>query len=131
MSLLRINSSPSTKVLRQFGVLAAVAAGWLIWRFDRQLVLATGVAGLFLLLAAIRPGWLRPVYLGAVYATYPIGFVMSHVILAVVYFGAFSVARGVLAIVAWCSGSESRRRSGSLWVARSEQRPPESYFHQL
>ncbi len=39
------------------------------------------------LVGMIRPLWLRPVYLGLTLLTRPIGWIVSHVVLALVYYG--------------------------------------------
>ena len=34
----------------------------------------------------LRPDWARPLYVGWLYAVFPIGWTISHLILAVIYF---------------------------------------------
>lgn len=93
MALLKINTNPSNRELRQFaaiwlpaacGVLAAISwfkFGW-IWPAIGLLTFGggLGVAGF------IRPAIVRPVFVGWMYAAFPIGWTISHFILAIVYY---------------------------------------------
>lgn len=92
MSLIRIHKNPSR------GQLLVFAAGWLVcfgmlsgMAFDRTgSALASGVLGtVAVLIPAVGlfvPGVLRVVYLGMMWATFPIGWVVSHLILAIVFY---------------------------------------------
>ena len=92
MSIIRINRHPTAKQLNQFGFiwLGFVAFfGAMAWFKFHQPAVATGLW----IAAVVVPviGWLFPavmrlVFLGMSYAAWPIGFVVSHVILAVVYY---------------------------------------------
>ena len=106
--MLTVNWHPTRKTLRQFAVLWLVffaAAGVLrAWRtgafasgaplgFDgpwRAALLfwiaavAVGVPG------TIAPRLMRPIYVGWMAAAFPIGWTVSHVLLAVLYYGVFT-----------------------------------------
>jgi len=49
-------------------------------------VLAVALRGL----AFVRPQWLKPVYVGLMLVSFPIGWVVSHVTLAVIYYLVFT-----------------------------------------
>ena len=101
--MLHVDWSPGRRQLAQFGVALAgfmlFFAGWTWWRrallgFRLDPVHAGWVAGGLavvaggsLLLAAVSPAWLRGPYVGLVALTYPIGMVMSYVLLGAVFFG--------------------------------------------
>lgn len=57
---------------------------WIIPLVLWVLALGVGLPGL------VAPALARPVYIGMTIVTFPIGWVVSHVLLAVVYFGLFA-----------------------------------------
>lgn len=136
MGLLRINRHPSVRDLRLFAVLwllFAGFAGFLAWRQG-----ATGLAAALWVAAGgigaaglLRPPAVRGVYLGAVYAVFPIGFVVSHLILGLVYFLVITPV-GLCARLCRYDPLERRfdRARKTYWIAREPSRPPSSYFRQ-
>ena len=92
MSLIRIHQNPSR------GQLLVFAAGWLVcfavlsgMALSRTgSVLASGVLGsVAVLVPAVGlfvPGLLRVVYLASMWTTFPIGWLVSHLILAIVFY---------------------------------------------
>lgn len=93
MSLVPINWKPDRKTLAEFSefglfFLGMVAAPLAYFK-GRAAVAAVfwvaAVAGR--LLGLLRPEWLKPVYLGLTLATYPIGWLVSHLTMALLYYG--------------------------------------------
>ena len=92
MALLEFNRHPTSTELRWFGVLLAgvvVLAGALVhWRLEapaaaRMLWIAGAVAaGVY----AAAPSCRRWIYLGWLYAVFPIGWTVSHLLLAATYY---------------------------------------------
>jgi len=93
MPILQLNLAPSRKELRWFAGLwwpaMCAAIGLMLYRklqlpnaaFRVWIVGALlGVAGL------VAPSLIRPLYVGLIRLTYPIGFCVSHGVLAVLYF---------------------------------------------
>lgn len=136
MKLIRINTNPEARDLRLFAALWVlfVGAGALVaWRNGAPIltwILATaavivGVAGL------LAPRSIRLVYLGSVYAAFPIGFVVSWLILGAVYFL-------VITPIGFCMrlarrdplGRRIERGSDSYWKSRGPARAPSDYFRQ-
>src|ERR1700689_1220488 len=94
--MIQINKNPSAKELALFGLLCLAFFGLVglsalhkthslhsaivIWS-----AAAVGVAIYFAV-----PPLRRPIYLGWMYAAYPIGWVMSYVLLAIAFFGVFT-----------------------------------------
>ena len=83
-------------------------------------------------------GWLAPVFmrlvfLGMSYAAWPIGFVVSHVILALVYYLVMTPIGLVMRLFGYDPMTRKRDSTGgSLWIERStSDRGPESYFRQF
>jgi hypothetical protein len=80
-------------MLRQFaGAGFVVLIGLGLWNAARHglgpgpLVLIA-VGALLGLLGAVQPQWLKPVFIAATLITFPIGWVISHLILGVMYYG--------------------------------------------
>jgi hypothetical protein len=106
MAVVEINWTPTHRQLRQFGaagLLALTGLGALVlWRhsfFGMHLNVSTtqglalglwAAAALCGLLAAVAPAALRPLYVALLVITWPIGFVVSHVIMAVLFYGLFT-----------------------------------------
>ena len=100
--LIDINLEPDDKILRQFGLLALVGFGFvatIAW-FDVLIFAAfplgaakfpvvaglAGLAGLCTLFSAVYPKANLPVYLGLTILSYPIGFVLSYVIMGTLFY---------------------------------------------
>ena len=91
MTLFPINKNPSDRQLIVFGLAWLVflgLLGWESWAHGRYVAgeIAWILAGAVPLVGLLSPGLLRLVYLALSYATYPIGFVVSRVLLALVYY---------------------------------------------
>lgn len=86
--------NPTRRQLRQFGgIFLPVALGvaaWLVRRSGASWTvpdILLAAAGGSIVTALWRPAWLRLPFLGLQYLAYPIGYVLSHVLMAVVFFG--------------------------------------------
>ena len=136
MPLLRINRHPSAKDLRLFGAFSVAflaAVGAACWRRGSVPAASTAWAAALVAaaLAALAPRALRWAYLGASYLTFPIGFVVSHVVLAVVYFAIFTP----VGLLMRSLGRDPLTRRfepsrSTYWEDRTTNKSPESYFHQ-
>ncbi len=137
MSLLTLKTDPSTKDLRWFGCawfpLFSAVAGWLCWRGEspRAATVFWSLAGLSLILGAVRPRAIRPLFVGLIYLTAPIGWVVSHVVLALVYYLVLTPIGLVLRVL----GRDTMKRrfereAKTYWVSSQKERPLKSYFRQ-
>jgi len=136
MPLIRINRNPSPRQLVVFGLAWLVFLGlwgWASWHRGRHgsaeaiwaLAASVPVAGLAL------PRFLRLVYLATSYLTYPVGFVVSHVVLALTYYLALAPIGLTMRLFRYdplCRGFKPS--ATSYWKARGGPRPPEDYFRQ-
>jgi hypothetical protein len=136
MSLIRISKNPPARQLLVF------AACWLVfvgsiglgdWRHGRPRAAEVLWAAAVLLpltgLVSRKP--LRYAFVGLSYATYPIGIVVSHVALAVVYF----LVLMPIGLAMRAAGRDPLSRKfdpshKSYWIRRTTDRSPESYFKQ-
>jgi hypothetical protein len=84
---------PTIRTLRQFGALCLLCFGGLAYRgttSEQSVTLVTAFAFVALaggLLAAFRPQLLRPVFVSWMMLAFPIGWSVSRVFLAVLYYG--------------------------------------------
>ena len=90
MGMIRIDRNPARRQLNLFGALWLLALGLLgCIAFGRGGPMQIAVWAAAIVVPAV--GWLAPkfmriVYLAMVYAAFPIGLVVSHVIMAIVYY---------------------------------------------
>lgn len=92
--MIQLDYQPSPAKLRQFGFAGAVfgllmAALWCWrhgWTWGTTATVWCAVAGAFLLLALAAPTLLRWPFVGMSLVTFPIGWVLSWVLTAIVYF---------------------------------------------
>ena len=136
MSLIHINKNPKGRQLVVFAVawLLILAASGLIWwgrgRHTAAEVLWALSAAVPLVGAAYPPA-LKGVYLGLSYATYPIGFVVSHCVLALLYFLVLTPVGLTMRLL----GHDPLSRkfdpgARTYWVPRGKKGEPGSYFNQ-
>ncbi len=125
-------------MLRQFAALwiifFAAMAAWQAWAHDRWTLAA--VLGILAVtvgpLGLARPEWLRPVFVVWMVLAFPIGWLVSRVVLAVVFFGLFTP----LALVFRLTGRDvlGLRRSKdatTYWQTKPMPTNPRSYFQQF
>lgn len=90
MSLVKPQRDPTRRQLRQFGVTCLAILpliGW-IWGAGGTTIIVLAGSGATLAVAALlRPTVLRPLFVGLVFITLPIGWVVGEIILLAVYFG--------------------------------------------
>lgn len=131
MSLLRINHRPAPRQLLVFALtwLAFCAvAGWTQWTGGRAevaylcwtLAVVVPVAGAFW-----REG-LRLFYVGLCYATFPFGFVVSTLVLAVIYYAVLTPIGLLLRVCG--HDALQRRAAASHWHRRPAPRKAVDYF---
>lgn len=144
--LVEIDFNPDTKTLRQFGVIAFVGFGALsalayyeklVFAFglgDARLAVAASLAALGLLalvLGLVAPRANRLLYVGLSLLAFPIGFVLSYVIMGALYF----LIIGPIAVALRLAGRDPMRRArdpqaASYWTPARPARDKETYFHQ-
>ena len=136
MSLIRLNLKPSARDLRVFSTLWFVflgAFGVVAWHRGavNAALIWWGVAVAVAVPGMILPRSVRLVYLGATYAAWPIGYVMSTLILAAFY---FLVLMPVGLIMRWLGRDPLDRRFDpqrkSYWEVRGPAPSARSYFRQ-
>jgi Saxitoxin biosynthesis operon protein SxtJ len=145
--LLPIDWRPNARQLRTFGTISvvfAVGLGW--WIHHRQrifgLQLSEEMAGalavslwalavLSAVFAWLAPRALRPLYIALTAITLPIGFVVSHVLISVLYYLVVTPIGALLRI----SGRDPMcrrfdRQASTYWCTRTTSQDPARYLRQ-
>jgi hypothetical protein len=136
MSLIRITKNPSQRQLLVFaaswlvflGALGVV--GWVRGRHLHAEVFWTLAAALPLAGLASRR-ILRIAFVGLSYATYPIGLVVSNIVLALVYYLALTPIGLTMRLFRYDPlARKFDAAAPSYWIPRKTNKTPESYFKQ-
>jgi hypothetical protein len=134
--LIPINRNPSRRDLVVFGIGLPILFGLLGWhRWSAGSHTAAqvlwGVGGALSLAFAAVPPLRRAIYVGWMLAVWPIGFVVSHVILAVIFFGVFTPVGVLLRLFGRDPMTRAFDKSAATyWIPREGSREAESYFRQ-
>ena len=138
MGIIDIDRSPSRRGLLWFGLLLPVffaAMGVLVWRRTGTVRSATAlwaVGGTVSALFAFWPASRRRIYVGWMYAVYPIGWAVSHLLLGIVYFGVVTPIGFVLRLLRHDPlKRQFDRTTSTYWVRRSPGRGVERYLRQF
>jgi protein-S-isoprenylcysteine O-methyltransferase Ste14 len=138
VSLVELKADPTKSELKWFGVLLLAFCGFiglLVWRATDTLTASRYVWAAGVLLAAIYyavPPVRRPMFVAWMYAAYPMGWVVSHVLLAVVFFGVLTPIG--LAMRLFREDPMHRRldrAARSYWVERRPAADVSRYFRQF
>jgi len=138
MAIIEINTNPSRKELRWFGVMLAVfvlatgAVAW--WQFDaptlaRRIWVAGGVLSMIYI---VVPPLRRWIFVGWIYAVFPIGWTVSHVLLALIYYLIFTPIGLLLRLIKGDPLERQLDRSAaSYWRPHESLRDVRRYFRQF
>ena len=137
MGLIRIDHNPSRRQLILFGVLWLLACGALgvaALRGGRPWGAAASWAAALLApgLGLAFPEFLRCLYVGLAYLTFPIGFIVSHLVLAATYY----LVLTPLALLLRGLGYDPMNRqfdpsAESYWIAREGTDDVQRHFRQF
>jgi hypothetical protein len=138
MAIIEVNKNPGKSELNWFGLifLAFFALiGTVVWfKFGRRdmarwiWVAAGVVAVLYYAIPPIR----RSLYLAWMYAAYPIGWVLSHLVLGIVYYLVFTPIGLIMRLVRHDPMQRKFRGTGdSYWKEHDPHQKPERYFRQF
>lgn len=129
---------PPTKTLRQFGGLCllffgAIAAWQGLVKGHATAAIVFGVLALTLgPIGLIRPAWVRPIFVGWMVLAFPIGWTVSRLILALMFYGLFTPVALIFRLLG--RDSLNRRRRPDLdtyWTPKPPSAGPRSYFKQF
>jgi hypothetical protein len=127
---------PPARTLRQFGWLCAIVFGG--WGVKLVVTAEVSFAGWGLvavgltagLLGTLHPEFLRPVFVGWMILVFPIGWIVSHLLLGLLFFGIFTPIGALLRM----SGKDSLRlhriTATTCWQDRSPETDLKRYLRQ-
>lgn len=128
----------SQKVLRQFAGISLVFFGALFamswYRHSGHPTVAGWIAGVLAVLVGIpgliSPGLIRPVYLGAMAITRPIGHVISIIMLGTIYFGFITPLAVLFRLMRRDNLARHRGEVSTYWTPKPEPSDSRSYLRQ-
>ena len=138
MAVIDLKLDASKKELRVFAVLQMVFFAAICWWFThgrpvaQWVYVVMGVSIVVGVVGITAPRAIRPVYAAWMLAVFPIGWVVSHIVLALVYFGLFTPVGWVMRLFGYDPlRRKIDRQADSYWVAKSAQRESAGYFRQF
>jgi hypothetical protein len=137
MPLLELNVAPSQKEIRWFSglwwpCLWAIIGGVMFRKLDMAdtAIWLWVFAGVLSIAGLIVPAVMLPFYRLLLYITYPIGFVLSYVILFVMYFAIFTPIGLLVRLFHDSMGRQFDRLTSTYWSPH-ESVQPQRYFRQF
>jgi hypothetical protein len=129
---------PPRQTLRQFaGLWLLFFTGLASWQAivrenTNAACLYGGLAAVIGLVGLAHPRFIRPVFVGCMIATFPIGWVVSHVLLAVVFYGLLTP----LAVIFRLAGRDPLQlrcpqEKETCWKPKPQAESVQSYFRQF
>lgn len=138
MALIEINRDPSRRDLAWFGLVLLIflgIVGYLVGRAMDSARASQTIWGVGVVLAALYyavPPVRKPMFVGWMYAAYPIGYVMSHVLLGMIYFGLLTPLGWMVRAFGHDAMQRQFDRSASTyWLKRDVARDVNRYFRQF
>lgn len=139
MALVSLNLKPSEKQLREFGDIALCMSNivglllmWIAGLSFKAFVIFCICGVTVYLLSRISLKLVRPVYLGLIVLTFPIGWVISHTVMAIFY---YIIISGVGLVFKILKRDPLHRaydpQAASYWIPYKHNRSPKHYFHQF
>jgi carbamoyltransferase len=117
-----------------FALFVAIGAGILVgrWGLNRTAAAVSVVAALVIAVYYVVPGWQVAIYRGWLYAVAPVGWLVSHLLLAIVYYGILTPIGLSLRVTGYDPLSRrAKRQSTTYWIPRPEASDPKRYFRQF
>lgn len=145
--VVQINFKPDERTLRQFGFIALFGFGLLgLLAYKEWLIFAVGLGALrepiayalfglgalSLVFSLVYPKANGPIYVGLSVIAFPIGFVLSYVLMGVLFF----LIIAPIALLLRALGKDPMHRkydraAASYWQKVEDRRDQESYFRQF
>ena len=138
MAIIEIKKDPGRKELAWFGLLLlcffGLVGALLYWKFDAPeaaRIVWIAAAAVTLVYYAVPP-LRRPLFLGWMYAAFPIGFAISYVLMAVIYYAVVTP----IGVLMRLFGRDSMcrrfdRDAASYWHERRTEEAQDRYFRQF
>ncbi len=139
MAIIEINRDPTRRELRQFAgiwfpALFAVISAWLWYGTGSStLVAAVLLPALCVsVVGFVLPRLMRPIFIAWMFAAFPIGWTISHLVLAATYYLVMTPVGLAMRLSGYDAIHRKPDRSATTyWIARSEDNEPSRYFRQF
>jgi hypothetical protein len=139
MAIIEIKRDPSQREVRQFAIFwlsgfCLLLAVWSIYRFG-----SWATAAVFLVCAAtsavlglLRPDWMRVVFLAWMWAAFPLGWIIAHVLMLAIYFLVVTpIGLAMRAVGRDPLSRQLDRQASSYWIERQRTTEASRYFRQF
>jgi hypothetical protein len=136
--MIDLNLNPSRKELRIFAGLFWVFFTGVAWYVRHKTGSSAAAAGILAAATAVGvvglsvPRWVRPVYIVWMLAAFPIGWVMSHVLMGAIF---YLVVTPIGLVMRACGRDPMQRKfdreATSYWICRAKDDKTERYFRQF
>ena len=133
-----VSSAPSTRTLRQFaGLLMVVLGGFAAWQglVHDHAGLATGLASIAAIMGLVGVVWpkaIRPIFVVWMAVAFPIGWTVSHVLLALVFYALFAPLGLVFRLIGRDRLRRRRpRKLATYWVSKPQAPATRQYLRQF
>ena len=138
MPLIRINKNPSRKDLIVFGLLWLIFLGvfgtlsFYKWHSIYSGLTLWILAIIIPITGLLLPSFMRLVYIGMAYATFPIGFILSYAILALVYYLIVTPIGLAMRLTGYDPMKKKfESEAESYWIKREPRTAINRYFRQF
>lgn len=135
--MIAIQWNPERKQLRQFAAVWFPAfcalVGWMVGKKTGHwggVQITWGICGAVALGAVIYPPLIRPIFVGLILATFPIGWVVSHLLLGAIFYGIVMPIGLVLRLTGHDPLQLKPPTETTLWKTPVGKTNPASYLRQ-
>ncbi len=135
--MIAIQWNPDRKQLRQFAGIWFPAfcalVGWSIVRKIgcwHEVEVGWAIAGIISIAGLVFPPLIRPIFVGLILLTYPIGWGVSHVLLGVIFYGIVTPIGIILRVTGHDPLQINAPLGNSLWKSPTGKTDPASYLRQ-
>jgi hypothetical protein len=139
MALVEINRDPTPRQIRQFALFwlpafCLLLGGLAVYRYAWWPAAWTlaGIGALSVVFGVFRPTVMRMVFIGWMWAAFPIGWLVSHLLLGAIFF----LVLTPIGLIVRAVGRDPLERkldraARTYWIARPGEADPASYFRQF
>ena len=135
--MIDIQWNPKHRQLRQFAAIwfpaFCVLVGWMVGKKTGHWM-GVGIAWTACVVVAvagfIHPPLIRPVFVGLILATFPIGWVASHILLGAIFYGIFTPVGLILRLTGHDPLQVKPPNANTLWKRPVGKTDPASYLRQ-
>jgi len=135
--MIAIQWNPDRKQLRQFAGIWFPAfcalVGWSVARKTghwHEVEIGWAIAGIISIAGLVFPPLIRPIFVGLILLTYPIGWVVSHVLLGLIFYGIVTPIGIILRLTGHDPLQINAPLGNSLWKSPTGKTDPASYLRQ-